>query len=314
MDAIRTHVAGVDVHKEVLAITVLKGDAEAKSEALQFGCTTFTEDLIECGRKLLDLGVKDVAMESSGVYWKPLHNVWTPMGLNLTVGQASHMKNVPGRKTDMNDSHWIAQLHRHGLVRASLIPKDAFQKIRLHTRHRENLVGELARIKNRIQKTLEDGNIKWGSVVSDVFGKAGLCILRALADGKTNPGDLALLVKTNIKKKDLVKKSLTNCFTADHVLTLKEQMDHYDYLEQKIERLGERLDELFKPYADLVERLDDIPGIDKRLAENIIAETTDDMTNFRNGRAFAAWSGVAAGNNESAGKKKERNAGRATRT
>ena len=203
MDAIRTHVAGVDVHKEVLAITVLRGDADAEPEVIQFPCKTFTEDLIGCGRRLLDLDVREVAMESSGVYWKPLHNVWAPMGLKLTVGQASHMKNVPGRKTDMNDSHRIAQLHRHGLIRPSMIPKDVFQKIRLHTRHRENLVGELSRVKNRIQKTLEDGNIKWGSVVSDVFGKAGMCILRALSEGNTNPGDLAMLVKTNIKKKAL---------------------------------------------------------------------------------------------------------------
>ena len=200
--------------------------------------------------------------------------------------------------------HWIAQLHRHGLVRPSMIPKDVFQKVRLHTRHRENLVGELARIKNRIQKTLEDGNIKWGSVVSDVFGKAGLCILRALADGNTNPGDLALLVKTNIKKKDLVKKALTNCFTGEHVFTLKELMEHYDYLEAKIKRFETRLEELLEPYAHLVERLDEIPGIDKNLARAILAEATDDMTNFKDERAFAAWSGVAAGNNESAGKKK----------
>src|SRR4051812_39985124 len=119
MDALRTHVAGVDVHKEMLAITVVRGEANETPEVLQFECQTFTEDLMACGQKLLELGVKDVAMESTGIFWKPIHNVWTPMGLKLTVAQAAHVKNVPGRKTDMNDSHWLAELHRFGLIRAS---------------------------------------------------------------------------------------------------------------------------------------------------------------------------------------------------
>ena len=114
MEALRTHVAGVDVHKEVLAITVLIEDKEGSVQEIRFNCKTFTEDLIKCGRKFLDLGVKEVAMESTGVYWKPLYNVWNPMGICLTVGQAGHIKNVPGRKTDMNDSQWIARLHRYG--------------------------------------------------------------------------------------------------------------------------------------------------------------------------------------------------------
>ena len=308
MDALRTHVAGVDVHKEVLAITVLRGDAGSVPEEVQFDCLTFTEDLIKGGRKLLDLGVKEVAMESTGVYWKPIHNVWSPMGIELTVGQAAHMKNVPGRKTDMNDSHWIAHLHRHGFIRPSLIPENAFQKVRRYTRHRENLVNDLTRVKNRIQKTLEDGNIKWGSVASDVFGKAGLAILRLLADGVTDADSLSAAVTTNIKKKDLIKKSLRNCFDSDHSILLRSMMEQYDQLEKQIVEIDDRLEELLEPHKELVDKLDEIPGVDVVLARSILAEATDDMTKFKDERAFAAWSGVASGNNESAGKKKDRNA------
>ena len=124
MEAIRTHVAGVDVHKDVLAITVVRGKADEQPDIVQFECNTFTEDLMACGVKLLDLDIKDVAMESTGVYWKPIHNVWSSMGISITVAQAAHVKNVPGRKTDMNDSHWLAELHRYGLIRSSFIPED----------------------------------------------------------------------------------------------------------------------------------------------------------------------------------------------
>lgn len=172
MQALRNHVAGIDVHKEVLAITVLRGNADVEPEVIQLESGTFTEDLMKLGTKLLDLGVKEVACESTGVYWKPLHNVLSPMGINLTVGQAAHVKNVPGRKTDMKDSQWLATLHRYGLIRASFIPEDIFQRMRLLSRHRTNLVEDLARVKNRVQRILEDGNVKFSSIASDVFGKS----------------------------------------------------------------------------------------------------------------------------------------------
>jgi transposase len=157
MEALRSHVAGVDVHKEMLAITVLIGDPGSDPSVEQFQCSTFTIELQKCGIKLKEMGVKDVVMESTGVYWKPIHNVWAPLGLNITVAQAAHVKNVPGRKTDMNDSHWLAQLHRFGLVRASFIPDGVFQRMRLLSRHRTNLTHDLTRVKNRVQRILEDG-------------------------------------------------------------------------------------------------------------------------------------------------------------
>lgn len=314
MEALRTHVAGVDVHKERLAITVLIGEAESEPKVEQFECSTFTEELMKCGIKLREMGVKDVVMESTGVYWKPIYNVWAPLGLELTIAQAAHVKNVPGRKTDMNDSHWLAQLHRFGLVRASFIPDEIFQRMRLLSRHRTNLTEDIARVKNRVERVLQDGNVKWSTVASDTFGKAGLAVLDLLAEGETNASFLARAVTTNIKRKDEVEKALQNCFTTDHVFVLKKLMEQYRHLREQVKAAEGELREKALPYRHLIQKLDEIPGIDEILAIGILAEATDDMKHFADERAFAAWAGVAAGNNESAGKKKDRSAAPATRT
>lgn len=310
MLALRSHVAGIDVHKEILAVTVLRGAAEDEPEVIQFECKTFSEDLMACGVKLLELGVKEVAMESTGVYWKPLYNVWSPMGINVTVGQAAHVKNVPGRKTDMNDSHWLAVLHRHGLIRPSFIPEDIYQRMRLLSRHRTNLVEDLSRVKNRVQKILEDGNIKYGVIASDVFGKSGMAVLRLLATGETDARKLAAQVTTNLKRKEESRKALTNCFTKDHCFLIQELMDQYDHIRTKIGKVEGELYEKAKPYNHLIEKLKEIPGINQILAIGILSEATADMSHFEDERKFAAWAGVAAGNNESAGKKKDQSVGR----
>lgn len=314
MQPLRTHVAGVDVHKEVLVITVLRGDADKEPEAIQFECNTFSEDLMACGVKLLEFGVRDVAMESTGVYWKPIHNIWTPMGIRLTVGQAAHVKNVPGRKTDMNDSRWLAELHRFGLIKPSFIPEDDFQQMRLLSRHRTNLVEDLARVKNRVQKILEDGNIKYGSIASDVFGKSGIQILRQLAEGVTDASRLASQVTTKIQRREEARKALTNCFTKYHCFLIRELMEQYDQIRTHIGKVENELYEKAKPYHHLVERLKEIPGISQVLAIGILSEATADMSHFDDERKFAAWAGVAPGNNESAGKKKDLNADREVHT
>lgn len=313
MEALRTHVAGVDVHKEMLAITVLIGAADSEPQVTQFECLTFTDELMKCGLKLKEMGVQEVVMESTGVYWKPIYNVWAPLGLKLTVAQAAHVKNVPGRKTDMNDSHWLAQLHRFGLVRPSLIPDEVFQRMRLLSRHRTNLVGDIAQTKNRVEKVLQDGNIKWSSVVSDTFGKAGLAVLDRLAQGVINAGLLAQAVTTKIERKADVEKALTNCFTTDHIYLIRELMDQYHYLKERLKSVEQELRQKAEPYAHLIEKLDEIPGIDEVLAIGILAEATNDMSKFVDERSFAAWAGVAPGNNESGGKKKDQNAALATR-
>jgi transposase len=308
MKALRTHVAGVDVHKEMLAITIMIGQGDEDPRIEQLSCSTFTEDLIACGLVLKERGVVDVAMESTGIYWKPVYHAWEPLGLKVIIGNATHMKNVPGRKTDMNDSHWIAQLHRFGLIRPSFIPEGEFQRMRLISRHRTNLTEDLARVKNRVQKVLEDGNIKWGVIASDVFGVAGLSILRLITDGVTNPKVLAAAVKTNVKRKEESEKALTNCLTTEHCWLVKELMHQFYSLEERIKKADIELAKKATPYAHLVEELKKIPGIDTVLAMGIIAEATTNMSHFADERKFAAWAGVASGNNESAGKKKDPNA------
>jgi transposase len=257
------------------------------------------------GTKFLELGVKDVAMESTGVYWKPLYNVWAPMGISITVGNATHIKNVPGRKTDMNDAHWIAQLHRFGLIRSSFIPEPEFQKLRLLSRHRTNLVDDLSRVKNRIQKVLEDGNVKLGSVVSDVFGAGSIKVLRQIAEGQKDAEILRSVIKTNIKNKEELKKSLTNCLTGEHCFLIRELLFHYDSIHERIKTIENEIAIKVNPYTNLIDELKKIPGISDVLATGILAEASNDMSNFADERKFAAWAGVASGNNESAGKKKD---------
>jgi len=226
------------------------------------------------------------------------------MGINLTVGNASHIKNVPGRKTDMNDSHWIAQLHRFGLIRGSFIPAPDFQAIRLLSHHRTNLVDDLSRVKNRVQKVLEDGNVKLSSVVPDVFGVGPIKALRLIAKGVRDAEKLKSVITTKVKNKEELRKSLTNCLTKQHCFLIKELMHQYDSINERIKIIDNELVEEIAPYFDLIEELKKIPGISDVLAIGILAEATNDMSKFANERKFAAWSGTAAGNNESAGKKK----------
>ena len=304
MDAINTHVAGVDVHKEELVITTLVGLPHEKAVAETFNCKTFTEDLKAAGLIILSKGVKHVAMESTGIYWKPIYNVWREQGLIITLGNAAHMKNVPGRKTDKVDSLWIAKLHRCGLIRPSYIPEEKFQEMRAYYRHRTTLVSAVASIKNRVQKILEDGNIKLGSVLSDVFGEAGQAVLRELILGKTDAITLSSVVVTKIKKKGDLVKALTNCIKPYHIQLLKMLVQEKEFLQKQIDEIDNKLHDLLKEDSIFVEKLSEVPGIEKTLAVGILSEATSNMSSFKDAKSFAAWAGVAPGNNESAGKKK----------
>jgi len=241
MQAMRTHVAGVDVHKDILAISTMIGEADQEPTVEHFECSTMTDDLKAMGIVLLEKGVREVAMESTGVYWKPVYNVWEPLGLRCTIGNASHIKNVPGRKTDTKDSEWIAQLHRFGLIRPSFVPDGVFQRLRLLSRHRTNLVSDLSRVKNRVEKVLQDGNIKWSSIVSETFGVAGLKILDLIADGVTNAQTLAASVTTKIKRKEDAQKALTNCLTGEHVFVIRELMYQYRDIQTRIREVENEL-------------------------------------------------------------------------
>jgi transposase len=211
MESIHDAVAGVDVHQSKLTITTLVGSDPKKVQKTTWECATFTDDLIEAAKKIRSMGVTEVAMESSGVYWRPVFNVWSEMGLIITLGNAYHIKNVPGRKTDAKDSEWLANLHRNGLIKPSYIPEKEFRVLRDLTRHRGNLNGNIIDVKNRIQRVLEDGNIKLKSAISDVFGVAGRKVLKSIIGGENDPAELSKLVDTNVKaRKEVIKKSLTH--------------------------------------------------------------------------------------------------------
>jgi transposase len=230
------------------------------------------------------------------------------MGINITFGNAYHIKNVPGRKTDAKDSEWLAQLHMSGLIKPSYIPDEDFVKLREMTRHRSTLLKDIINVKNRIQRSLEDGNIKLKSAISNVFGVAGRKVLKAIIDGEKDPDVLASFVDTNVKaKKEVIKKSLTHTLNETNLFLLNSMYTQLLYLELLLDELEKNIDEKMKPYNEFIKKLDAIPGIDKKTAQIIIAEGTTHMHNFKNAKSFAAWAGVASGNHESAGKKKELN-------
>lgn len=305
-------VAGVDVHKDKLTITTLVDDKNGQTVIHQFESPTFTDDLIKTGLKLLDLGVTHVAMESTGIYWKPIHHVWKPLGLIITLGNAAHLRNVPGRKTDMNDSHWIATLHRSGLIRSSYIPEQKYQDLRMLTRHRRCLVDDASRLKNRAQKILEDANIKISSVISDVFGVAGRRILESIAKGNIDKNSLASLATTNLKRIEDVPRSLSNTLTKVQCILIRQLLSQFDSIQLLISEVEQEISDRLKEHSELLKKLDEVPGIDRTIAQGIIAEATADMSSFKEDRFFAAWAGVAPGNNESANKKKEQSQERET--
>jgi transposase len=306
MDILIPNVAGIDVHKEELVITTLQGEAGQKIKVEQFSCSTFTGDLRLCAKKMVSDGIKHVAMESSGIFWKPVYNVFHAEGLIVTLGNATHMKNVPGRKTDMKDSHWIAYLHRHGFIRPSFIPEEEFQDLRLLTRHRVTLLQEKTRIKNRVQKILEDGNVKLSSVINDVFGIGGRAVLDKIAEGITDAKELENALKTNIKRKEDLEKSLVNCLRSVHTFLIKNLLSDVDFVDGKILEIDAKINALFTPHEDIITRLCEIPGISRTAATQILSETSNDLSSFKDDRHFAAWAGVAPGNNESAKKNENR--------
>lgn len=299
-------VAGVDVHKRVLVITALVEDAEGKEKKHVLKCSTMTEDLRQCARKLVELGVRHTAMESTGIYWKPVYHIWRSEGLLMTLGNAQHMKCVPGRKTDVTDSEWIARLHKNGLIRPSYVPEQEFQQLRALTRHRTYLVSDLTRIKNRVQKVLEDANVKLASILSSVFGVSGMAVLRAIAEGERDTVRLARLITTNVKASaEEIHQSLSHCLTDVHAFEIKEYLKRYDNGQESLASLQREIDRRTQKYEPLLKRIDEIPGIDRVSAQVVLAEMTDNMDSFREDRHLAAWSGVAPGNYQSAGKRKK---------
>jgi transposase len=310
MDVLYECCAGLDVHKKTVVACVL---TPAGQQTRTF--PTMTEDLLALGDWLVEHGVTHVAMESTGVYWKPVYNVLEGVpSLTVWVVNAQHIKAVPGRKTDVKDSQWIADLLRHGLVRPSFIPDRPQREVRELVRYRRTLIEERARAANRIQQVLEAANLKLGSVASDVLGKSGRAMLHALAEGQTDPVVLADLAvgKLAEKRVDLVR-ALQGKVGAHQRLLLASHLRHLDFLEEELARLSTEVQERLAPFDEAIDRLDAIPGIGRTVAEEVLAETGTDMSRFPTAAHLCSWARVSPGNNESAGKRKSGRTGHGNR-
>jgi transposase len=249
-------------------------------------------------------------MESTGVYWKPVFNILEG-GVQVILVNAEHIKQVPGRKTDVKDCQWIGQLLQHGLLKASFVPPPPIRELRDLTRQRTQLIQERSAAANRIQKVLEDANIKLANVATDVLGASGRDMLEALIAGETDPEKLADLARKRLRAKiPALQLALEGRVTDHHRFLLRMHLDHVTHLEELIGRLGARIEEALAPFAEAAERLQTIPGISQRVAETVLAEIGANMEQFPTDGHLASWAGMCSGNNESAGK---RRSGRTTK-
>jgi transposase len=294
--------AGLDIGKADLKACVrVPGPRGGRHQEIKTFSTT-TGSLLELRDWLLGHGVTVVAMEATGVYWKPVYYLLED-ALPVQLLNAAHMHNVPGRKTDVTDSAWIARLVEHGLVRASFVPPPLIRRLRDLTRYRSSLVGERTREKQRVEKVLEDACIKLSVFIADVFGASGRAMLRALIAGERDPQVLASYAHARMRSKiGVLGEALTGRFEAHHAFLIKTMLDRVEALDATIEQVTRRIEVEIAPMQHIVEQLDTIPGVNVRVAQTIIAEIGTDMTRFPSANHLASWAGLCPGNNESAGK------------
>lgn len=299
MDIVYTHCAGLDVHKKtVVACVLTPSHKEIRTLA------TMTADLLALSDWLHALGVRQVAMESTREYWKPIFNILEG-NFEVLLVNAHHIKAVPGRKTDVKDAKWIAELLQHGLVRSSFIPPPEQRELRELTRHRSNFIRERASLVNRVQKTLESANIKLASVASNVMGVSSRAILDALIEGQTDQQTMAQLAQGRLRtKRDALAQALEGRVQPHHRFVLTELLCQIDNLDETIARFDQQIAVYSVPFQEVVTRLDTIPGVGRETAERIIAEIGLDMSRFPRANHLAAWAGLAPGNDESAGKRR----------
>lgn len=296
---------GLDVHKDSITACLrrLGAAGQVTKELRTFGTTT--AELLTLLDWLVAAGCTHVAMESTGVYWKPVFNILEGSFAQVLVVNARDVKALPGRKTDMLDAEWLAQLLQHGLLRGSFIPPAPIRELREGTRYRKQLIRARADEANRIQKLLEGANLKLGSVATDILGVSGRAMLAALVKGETDPTALAGLAKGRLRKKqDRLVAALTGRITPVQRALLGQQLAHVEYLDRAIAELDTLIGTLMAPYQAEAARLRTTTGIEQRTAEVLIAELGADMTVFPSDRHCASWAGMCPGNNESAGKRK----------
>ena len=300
MEAVYERCCGIDVHKKIIIACVRSG---RKQETKEFG--TSTSDLRDLANWLKENNCQMAAMESTGSYWKPVYNVLEVLGIEVMVVNAHHIKNVPGRKTDVKDAEWIAQLLQHGLLKASYIPDRNQRELREVARYRKSLVEERAREINRLEKTLQGANIKLSSVVSSITGKSSRNIIDALiTDGLDESNiDTMLLGSLRTKRDDLLRHCDGYLSPLQRKL-IRAILDHIDDMTRRINDIDGIVEGQMKAYEEAISKLQEIPGVGKRSAEVILAEIGLDMSRFPTAGHLAAWAGLAPGNNESAGKRK----------
>lgn len=303
MEVLFRSCAGLDVHKKtVVACRVTMGpDGKVHSATRTF--STMTAELLVLSDWLAAAGVTHVAMESTGEYWKPIYNILEGQ-FEILVVNAAHVKNVPGRKTDVKDAEWIAELLRHGLLRASFVPPLEQRDLRDMTRHRANFIRERATVVNRVQKLLEGANIKLACVATDVMGVSGRKMLDGIARGQADPVLLAQFAQGRMRSKTQeLEHALTGRVRPHHQVILKELLRQVDSLDQSTQELSAAIEAACAPFEEAVVRLDTIPGVGRQTAELIVSEVGLDMSLFPTAGHLAAWAGVAPGNHQSGGKR-----------
>lgn len=300
MQIVNERCCGLDVHKNSIVACVITPQGK---ETKTFG--TMTGDIKSFVSWAKAKGCTHVAMESTGVYWKPIYNLLEQTEIKILVVNARHIKAVPGRKTDVKDAEWIADLLRHGLLQGSFIPDREQRELRELVRYRRSLVDEHTRELQRMDKTLEGANIKLSSVVSDIGGVSARAMIKSIVNGAEDPKVLAKLAKGSMKKKHNELVQALHGLIGDHqIMMLSTQLRHIEFLDQEIVRLDKEIQERISPFEAEVVLLDTIPGVGRRTAEQIIAEIGTDMDRFPSTAQLCSWAGMAPGNNESAGKKK----------
>lgn len=298
--------AGLDLHKELVEACVrrMEPNGHLHQQTRRWG--TMTQDILMMADWMAAQGITHVAMESTGVYWKPIYNILESRFTVLLVN-ARHLKQVPGRKSDIRDCQWIAQLLQHGLLKGSFIPPLSQRELRDLTRHRTQLVEEKTRTSNRIEKVLEDANIKLGSVASEVLGVSGRAMIQALIEGEKDPTQMADLAQRQLRGKiPELQKALEGHVTEHHRFLLRLLWKQLTQQEALIVELEAKIEEATHRFAGEIERLDAVPGIDRRVAEVVLAEVGADTQPFPTHRHLAAWAGMSPGNEESAGKRQKR--------
>jgi transposase len=304
LETIFERVAGLDVHKaQVTACVRLPAPSGGREQHLAEFSTT-VRGLLGLRDWLEAHGVAHVAMEATGVYWQPVWHMLEDT-FELMLVNARHVKQVPGRKTDVKDCVWIAQLLEHGLLRGSFVPPAPIRDLRDLTRYRKALIHDRTRVANRLHKALEEAGMKLASVASDILGVSGRAMLAALVQGTTDPAVLADLARGRLRGKlPALRQALASRFRPHHAFVIAQLLAHLDYLEDAITTLSAEIERVMAPWAEPLRRLDTIPGINQRTAEVILAEVGADMRVFPSARHLASWAALCPGHHESGGKHK----------